>query len=113
MKAQEILEAAAAHMEDRAKTYDSPGGERSMGKAVDMFNTLYTTELTEEQGWAFMAILKMVRSSQGKYRPDNYEDGAAYFSLMGESAGEPNKPCLSSDEMEFISQCPWSAAPTV
>jgi hypothetical protein len=88
MNAQEILNKAAGHMEDRAATYDSEEGERSMGKTVEMFNTLYGTSLTEEQGWAFMAVLKMVRSSQGKYRADNYEDGVAYLSLMGESAGE-------------------------
>ena len=41
-----------------------------------------------ERGWLFMAILKMVRSQQGAYRADNYEDGAAYFALMGEAACE-------------------------
>jgi len=86
MKANNILNEAAKHMEDRAKTYDNPEGERSMGKTVGMFNTLYGTDLSEEQGWAFMAILKMVRSSQGDYRADNYEDFVAYAALMGESA---------------------------
>ena len=43
---------------------------------------------TGERGWLFMAILKMVRSQQGNYRADNYEDLAAYSSLMGEAACE-------------------------
>jgi len=84
--AHDILAKAAGHMDDRAQTYDSPGGERSMGVAVEMFGTLTGTLLTEEEGWLFMAVLKMVRSQQGEHRADNYEDGAAYFALAGESA---------------------------
>ena len=83
----DVLRAAAQHMEDRASTYDSPGGERSMGKAINMLNTL-TGEptLTVEQGWLFMAILKMVRSQQGGFKMDNYEDLAAYAALAAEEA---------------------------
>ncbi len=84
MKAEEILTKAAGHLADRAKTYDKPEGERSMEKTVAMFNTLTGTQLTTEQGWLFMVILKMVRSQQGDYKADNYEDGAAYFALAGE-----------------------------
>jgi len=83
-----ILEAGLGHMQDRAVTYDSPQGERSMGKTVGMFNTLYGLELTEEQGWAFMAILKLVRTSQGNFKLDNFEDMAAYSGLMGEAASK-------------------------
>lgn len=85
----DVLRAAAAHMEDRAATYDSPGGERSMSKAVDMLNTLTGgPSLTVEQGWLFMAILKMVRSQQGDFKLDNYEDLAAYAALAAEEAAE-------------------------
>ena len=84
--ASNYLEAALGHMRDREETYDSPGGERSMSKTVTMFNTLYRQNITEEMGWAFMCILKLVRSSQGAFRSDNYEDLAAYAGLMGESA---------------------------
>jgi len=86
-----ILEAGLGHMQDRAVTYDNPQGERSMGKTVDMFNVLYGLELTEEQGWAFMAILKLVRTSQGEFKLDNFEDMAAYAGLMGEAASEKSK----------------------
>jgi hypothetical protein len=75
-------------MQDRAATYDNPKGERSMASTVGMFNTLVGQDLTEEQGWLFMAILKMVRSQQGALRMDSYEDGAAYFSLAGEAASK-------------------------
>jgi hypothetical protein len=41
---------------------------------------------SEEHGWLFMVLLKLVRSQQGGYRADNYEDAAAYCGLMGEAA---------------------------
>lgn len=90
LNAPSVLEKAAAHMKDREKTYDSPGGERSMQKAVDMFNALLGGDrvLTTEQGWLFMAILKIVRTQQGAFRADNYEDLAAYAALAAEEAAE-------------------------
>jgi len=81
-----MLTAALGHMEDRAKTYDAPGGERSMGKTVAAFNIITGHTLTEEAGWLFMEILKQVRSQQGDYRADNYEDMVAYAALRGECA---------------------------
>ena len=87
-KAAAILMAGVDHMQARATTYDNPEGERSMGKTIAMFNELTCNELTEEQGWMLMAILKMVRSQQGDYRADSYEDGSAYFALAGEAAQE-------------------------
>lgn len=84
--APDFLKAGLAHMQARASTYDAPAGERSMAKTVAMFNTYAGTEITEEQGWHFMEILKMVRSSQGEFKADNYEDGSAYAGLAGEAA---------------------------
>jgi len=83
-----FLRAGLRHMEDRAATYDRPDGERSMGAAVSAFEAVSGVRLTEEQGWLFMAILKAVRTQQGGFRADNYEDGAAYFALAGESAAK-------------------------
>lgn len=87
-----ILEKAAGHLSDRAVTYDNPEGERSMGKVVEMFNTLTDNKLTIEQGYHFMALLKAVRSQQGEFKMDNYEDGAAYFALAGEQAQNDRSP---------------------
>lgn len=84
--AHSILEAAGGHMRDRAATYDKPEGERSMGATVDAFRAITGHKLTEEQGWLFMQLLKAVRSQQGAYRADSYEDGAAYVALAGEAA---------------------------
>ena len=89
-KAAQILNEAVAIMAERGKSYDKSGGEaeRSMPKIVAMFNALTGHELTPEQGWKFMACLKLARSEQGEHREDNYLDGAAYFALAGEEAGE-------------------------
>ena len=86
MNAIEILAQAKTEMEDRAKTYDRPEGERSMGRTVTAFAAVTGVTLTETQGWLFMALLKAVRSQQGCYRADSYIDGAAYFALAGERA---------------------------
>jgi ketol-acid reductoisomerase len=85
MNAPDILQAAHAHMQERAATYDK-AGERSMGKTIVAFNAITGYDLTEEQGWLLMGLLKMVRSQQGAYRSDNYEDEAAYAALRGECA---------------------------
>lgn len=104
MKAEDILTKAAGHLADRAKTYDKPEGERSMEKTVQMFNTLAGTQLTTEQGWLFMVILKMVRSQQGDYKADNYEDGAAYFALAGERTSTPKKLKVPP-KLRFVARC--------
>ena len=89
--ANHFLEAALNHLGNRASTYDNPQGERSMGRTVEAFNTITGNKLTEEQGYLFMVLLKAVRSQQGKYKSDSYEDGAAYFALMGEVGEKERK----------------------
>ena len=82
----DILVDAQGHLANRAKTYDRPDGERSMDKCVTAFNEITDSNLTVEQGWLFMVLLKAVRTQQGGFRLDSYEDGAAYFALAGEAA---------------------------
>ena len=84
--AHSILNAAGQHMNDRATQYDKPEGERSMEATVTAFNAITGHALTEEQGWAFMELLKITRSQSGAFRADNYEDAAAYAALRGEAA---------------------------
>jgi hypothetical protein len=86
MKAKEILDAAGSHMQDRAKTYDAPDGERSIPGTVTAFNVLTGHQITNEQGWLFMELLKCARSQQGEYRADSYEDAVAFAALRGEQA---------------------------
>ena len=80
-----ILSNAAAEMQDRAASRDTPEGERSMGRCVKAFNAMFSTELTETQGWQFMELLKMARSVGGEFRLDDFTDGVAYAALAGES----------------------------
>lgn len=92
----EILSKAAMHMRDRASTYDAPDGERSMARTVTAFNALTGNQITETDGWFFMALLKIARSNQGEYKADNYEDGTAYMSLAGEAAAKINNNKVQS-----------------
>ena len=87
----EMLQAAEKHMTERARTYDAPGGERSMAKTVAAFNALAGKDLSETEGWTFMALLKIARANQGAFRADNYEDLVAYAALAGESAHQENQ----------------------
>ena len=93
MKATTILEKAAQHMRDRAATYDTPEGERSMGKTVAAFNAITGRDLTTAEGWLMLAVLKQVRAFHNPAVPhvDSLEDGPAYLALMAEEmlSGEP------------------------
>ena len=91
VKADQILSKAAGHLADRAVTYDKPEGERSMGRTVELFNLFYGMNLTEDQGWRFMVFLKMVRSTQGNFKLDNFEDSTAYEALAGEFLAKQEK----------------------
>lgn len=85
-RAPALLQEALGAIGDRASQRDAPSGERSMGRTVAAFNAIFGHELTEEQGWQFMALLKIVRGSQGEVRADDYVDEAAYAALAGEAA---------------------------
>ena len=86
MKAPEILKRSAEIMAERAKQYDSPQGERSMGKAVAAFNAITGQSLSEANGWLLMALLKMVRdNTTTEPHADSINDLVAYAGLYGES----------------------------
>ena len=88
--AKDILLQAMGTIGERGKSYDTDGNgnERSMERIVSMFNTMTGHELTTQEGWKFMVILKLVRSCQGEDKLDNYLDGSAYFALAGEETDE-------------------------
>ncbi len=86
-QATDILQKAIDCIGDRASERDTDA-ERSMKAAVESFNAMYGTELTEEQGWMFMVFLKASRAKGGDYREDDYTDGASYFGLAGEAAAK-------------------------
>lgn len=85
-KAPELLAKAAAHMADRATTYDKPEGERSMGRAVQAFNAITGRDLSEPEGWLLLQVLKDVRLFQRPgYHADSAEDCIAYAALKAEA----------------------------
>lgn len=86
VKAPELLGRAAMHTHDRASTYDSPGGERSMGKAVAAFNAVTGRDLSESEGWLLLALLKQARLfTRSAYHADSAEDAIAYMALLAEA----------------------------
>lgn len=91
MSAPDILRIAREHISQRAQQRDAENGERSMSKTVSAFNEIFGHEITEAQGWQFMALLKIVRGSQGDFHRDDYEDQAAYAALAGECASKPQQ----------------------
>ena len=98
-----FLEKAVSEMKDRASQRDiqkegsetsaptSGAGERSMTATIKAFNALTGKDLTEENGWEFMILLKLVRGRQGDFRADDYVDAAAYSGLLGECASQTRK----------------------
>lgn len=88
LTAVDFLARAAGHMADRAVTYDSPDGERSIAKTVEAFNALTNHNLTAQDGWLLMLLLKIARANQGDFKLDNYEDLVAYSALLSESAAQ-------------------------
>lgn len=97
VQARDVLLAGVNHMQDRAATYDRPAGERSMAATVAAFNAITGKDLSEEQGWLLMVLLKAVRSQAGQFKLDNYEDGAAYFALMAEAGCAARAVCTAFD----------------
>lgn len=90
IQAGDIVGHAGKAIADRAKRRDSKTGQRTMRKAVEAFNAIEGTDLTESQGWKFMQILKLARSSQGQFEIDDYVDAAGYAGLAGEAAATEN-----------------------
>lgn len=94
-----IMDEGSMAMRARASERDT-NSERSMKGAVEAFNAIYSTELTEEQGWMFMVFLKASRAKGGEFRLDDYVDGSAYFALAGEAASEARtKPSIELGEL--------------
>ena len=81
-----FLRRAADIMAERAKQYDKPEGERSMGKCVAAFNIVTGHGLSEAEGWLLLQILKDVRQWQ---RPGFHQDSAdeciAYAALKAKA----------------------------
>lgn len=82
-----ILQQAKDCLVNRAVERDKEQ-ERSMKSCVEAFNALTGKSLTEGDGWLLMVCLKASRAKGGRFRLDDYVDGAAYFALYGEAAAK-------------------------
>ena len=87
MTAVDLLLRASDLMAERRKQYDKPEGERSMAGVMQAFNAITGRDLTEQDGWLIMLLLKMKRQWQNpnKAHRDSLEDAIAYAALLGES----------------------------
>lgn len=81
------LQAAIDVQVERGKQYDSPEGERSMGRTVHAFNAITGRDLTEAEGWLLLQVLKDVRQWQNpdKFHEDSALDCVAYAALKAEA----------------------------
>lgn len=91
MSAAGILRTAAEVIEQRGQLRDKPDGERSMARAVAAFNALTGLQLSELQGWQFMSVLKLARSTAGAAHLDDYTDLAGYAALAAECVERETK----------------------
>lgn len=62
-----------------------------MARTVSAFNALKNKDLSTEDGWDFMVLLKMSRSQEGQYHEDDYIDRLGYEVLAAEEAYNNNK----------------------
>ena len=81
--AADILNVVAETIGDRSAERDTEA-ERSMKSCIDAFNAMYGHQLSETQGWMFMAMLKMSRAKSGKFRADDWVDLVGYTALASE-----------------------------
>ena len=74
---------------DRNKSYGPPFD--NLSDCADLWNAYINTKVgcltvqlnAEDVAW-MMTLVKMTRSFQGGYHPDNYTDAAAYSAIAGE-----------------------------
>lgn len=89
--AEDFLKKAERLLDERGKGYDK-GKERSMGKAVAMFNIATGKNITVAQGWLLMQLVKIVRQNTAEgFHRDSYEDDISYSALKAEAAYEGKK----------------------
>lgn len=71
-------------LQERGTSRDLPQGERSMPRAVAIFNAMTRGAMSVADGWRFMLALKLARMMAGKYKEDDYDDLIGYAALLAE-----------------------------
>lgn len=85
LTAEQFLRQGVELLAERGKQYDSPDGERSMGKTVAAFNAITGRDLSDAEGWLLMLLLKQVRQFQADPHMDSAADGVNYAALLAEA----------------------------
>lgn len=85
-----LLGQARDLLDQRARDYDKPQGERSMGTVAKMFNLATQREdtraISESEAWLVMDLLKIVRDRSTPHgHVDSCEDHVSYAALYGEA----------------------------
>ena len=85
--AQGFLEAALATLNQRGKDYDKPAGERSAASVAKAFNAITGRNVTEQEVWLILQLVKDVRQWQqpDRYHADSALDSVAYAALKAEA----------------------------
>ena len=101
-----ILQTVRNLLGSRGQVRDQAGAERSMKRVVEIFNLLEDLELTEEQGWRFMQVLKMVRQTRaehmGKTVMDDYYDNISYSVLQLEGIIRDGHNSVVEDQLPVV-----------
>lgn len=86
MSAGDYLRRGEGILDERAREYDRPGGERSAAAVAAAWSAITGKPMSEEEAWLFLVLLKAKRlhDAPGPH-DDSATDGAVYFALMGES----------------------------
>lgn len=93
--ASDFLQTGIGILSERGKTYDKDNQqqERSMAKVVQVFAIITGKQLTETEGWQFMACLKQVRAWQRPdFHSDSWQDGINYLALGAEAKAQEACP---------------------
>ena len=86
MKLEDILFEVLGTIQSRGTERDMADGERTIPRCVKAFNAITGHNLTNEDGWKFMLLLKLCRMSQGRFKRDDYIDAVGYSTLLAEEA---------------------------
>lgn len=87
-----FLQQAINVQSERAKDYEQEGGERSVAKLAIAFNAITGHNLTEEDSWLFLQLLKDIRAwSTPYFHEDSALDSVSYAALKAEALAR-NKP---------------------
>jgi hypothetical protein len=81
-----LLEKTAEILNSRGQERDKDEGERTIPQLVTVFNALTGHNLSNEDGWIFMLLLKLVRMRGGVHKDDDYLDAIGYSALLAEQA---------------------------